>query len=184
MREERHKDTPLGRHIKEFMDKGLFSSDDLILQLFEDRFLQVRDQGVILDGVPRTLNQAEKVDELFERLDTQIDAVIQLAVDDKEIIHRLATRTVCKGCGVPYTIEYPPSTEGVCDKCSGVLIRRQDDDPAIVSVRLEVYNEQTKPLIEYYSKTGRLQVVDGMKSVEEVGAHIEKILSQCNSVTV
>lgn len=181
LREERHKETPLGKHIKEFMDKGLFSSDDLVLELFENRFLQVRNQGTILDGVPRTLYQAEKIDRFLEQIGDKLHVVIQLVVNDEELIHRLATRTVCKGCGVPYTGDYPPEVKGVCDKCSGDLIRRQDDDPAIVKVRLEVHNEQTKPLADYYAQTGRLKNVDGMRSVEEVEARIEEILTQCSS---
>ncbi len=178
LREERHKDTPLGREIKALMDQGLFSPDALILEIFENRFQDVRSQGVILDGVPRNLNQAQKVDAFFEQVGAKLDAVIQLVVDDKELIQRLSTRTVCKGCGVPYTVDYPPLRMGICDKCEGKLIRRQDDDPEIVKVRLDVYNEQTAPLVAYYAKTKRLQAVNGMESVDAVSEQIQKILDQ------
>ena len=184
LREEIKKETPLGLQVKKIIESGQFPSDDIILELFEDALKKMKDTGVILDGVPRTLNQAQKVDEIFKELDIDLDIVIQLAVEDKELIKRLSSRMICKACSASYTPEVPPRKEGVCDKCSGQeFIRRPDDEPEAIKMRLHIYNEQTKPLIQYYSKTNRLKVVDGMKPVKEVQAQIELLLSDLQVLT-
>ena len=173
LREEVCKGTPLGLEVKEKMDAGEYLSDDIILRVFEERLLQLGDKGVILDGVPRTLNQAQKIDDMFNRLGLEINGIIQLAVDDKELIKRISSRMACKACGASYSHH-----KTTCDKCSGTeFMRRKDDDPETVKTRLDVYNEQAKPLIDYYSTSNRLKVIDGMQSVEDVYKHIEKILS-------
>lgn len=172
LREEVCKGTPLGFEVKEKMDAGEYLSDDIILRVFEERLLQLGDKGVILDGVPRTLNQAQKIDDMFNRLGLEINGIIQLAVDDKELIKRISSRMTCKACGASYSHH-----KATCDKCSGTeFMRRKDDDPETVKTRLDVYNEQAKPLIDYYSTSNRLKVIDGMQSVEDVYKHIEKIL--------
>lgn len=184
LREEIKRETSLGLQVKKIIESGRFPSDEIILELFEDSLKKMKDKGVILDGVPRTLNQAQKVDEIFERFCLNLDAVIQLAVEDKELIKRLSNRMVCKVCGASYTPELPPHREGECDKCSGhEFIRRPDDEPEAVRMRLQVYNEQTKPLIQYYSKTNRLKVVDGMKPVEDVQTQIEFLLGNLQVLT-
>jgi adenylate kinase len=179
LRDEVKRQTPIGLQVKEAMDAGLLPSDDIVFQIFENRLMQVKEQGVILDGIPRNLNQAQKIDEIFKRLGIVLDAVVQISVDDDELIHRLSTRVICKKCGTSYSAELTTRIEGICDKCgSGDLVRRPDDEPDAIKTRLDVYNEQTKPLIEYYSKTDRLRVVDGMKPVEEVSAQIESLYSK------
>lgn len=185
LKEEIKRETPLGLQVKETVELGKFPSDDLILRVFEDHLKEIKaGQGMILDGVPRTLNQAQQIDKLFESLGLELDAVIQLAVDDDELIRRLSNRMVCKTCQASYTSEVPPRLEGICDKCEGTeFIRRPDDEPGAVKTRLDIYNEQTKPLLQYYSKTGRLRVVDGMKSVQEVNAHIESLLGELQVLT-
>ncbi len=177
LREEIQKETPVGREVKEIIEAGLYPSDDIVLKIFEQRLRQEKAQGVILDGVPRTLNQAEKVDTMFEQLGIKLTMAIQLAVDEEELIKRLSSRRICKSCGAAYTIDLPSRVEEVCDVCSGSdFLRRSDDAPEAVKTRFEVYNEQTKPLIDYYSRTNRLRSIDGMKSVEKVNEQIEGLL--------
>jgi adenylate kinase len=169
--------TPLGVQIKEIIESGRFLSDDIILQIVEERVKKAKRKGIILDGVPRTLNQAEKIDQLFKELGLDLNIVIQFAIDDEEIVKRLSHRIVCKTCHTSYTMELPPRQTGICDKCAGQeFIRRPDDEPEAVKIRLDIYNEQTKPLLSYYAKTNRLKVVDGMKSVAEVNAQVESLL--------
>jgi adenylate kinase len=179
LREEIHRRTPLGLEVKETIEAGGFTSDDLILAVFEDELKRQKGKSLILDGVPRTLNQAQKVDQIFEHLGRVLDTVIQIAVDDEELIKRLSSRFICKTCSTSYTAELPPRFEGVCDKCRGCdFIRRPDDEPEAIKTRLDVYNEQTKPVLQYYAQMNRLHIVDGMKSVEEVNTQIEKVLGE------
>jgi adenylate kinase len=184
LREEIKKESPIGREIKDIMEAGRYPSDDIILTIFENRLKSLNEQGTILDGVPRTLNQAKKVDEIFARLGRKLDLVIHLAVNDEELVKRLSNRFLCKTCGTPYTKEFSTKIEDVCDKCSGrEFIRRLDDEPEAIKTRLEVYNEQTKPLLGYYSTTNRLTVVDGMKPVKDVIAQIESLLGKSQVLT-
>jgi len=184
LREEIKEKTPLGIEVKETIESGRFPSDEIVLKIFEECLRKVKDQGVILDGVPRTLNQARKIDEIFEQIGIEFDAIIQLTVDDEELIKRLSSRRVCKTCGATYTPEIPPKKEGVCDKCSGhAFMHRPDDEPETIRRRLQIYNEQTKPIIEYYSKAHPLMVVDGMQSVEAVSAQIESLLGKSQVLT-
>jgi len=184
LREEIKRGTAVGLQVKKTMEEGLYPSDEIILLVFENRLKESKGKGLILDGIPRTLNQAQKVDKIFESLGLLIDAVIQISVDDKELIRRLSNRIICKTCSAPYTAELPPRVEGVCDKCQGSeFIRRPDDEPDAIKMRLNVYNEQTKPLLHYYSATDRLRVIDGMKSVEEVNAQAESLLRNLQVLT-
>lgn len=184
LREEVQKETPLGLEVKEMMDTGLYPSDDIILRIFEESLIRAKPQGVILDGVPRTLYQAEKIDEMFERLGLERCIVIQLAVDDQELVKRLSNRLICKDCGTSYTADLPSRVQGVCDRCAGhEFIRRPDDEPEAIKTRLEIYNERTKSLINYYAKQGCLKVVDGMRSVEEVNEQIKTILGPSQVLT-
>ncbi len=179
LREEIKNGSPIGLQVKKTMDAGLYPSDEPIIQVFENRLKQLTGKDLVLDGIPRTLNQAQKVDEVFERLGTFLDIVIQIAVDDKELIQRLSNRVICKTCSAPYTAELSPLVSGVCDKCNGTeFIRRPDDEPEAIKTRLNVYNEQTKPLLQYYSQTNRLRVVDGMQSVKEVTKQIESLVGE------
>lgn len=184
LRDEIERKTPLGLQVKETMAGGGYPSDDIILQIFEESLLSRKDEGVILDGLPRTLNQAQKIDEIFMRLNIFVDAVIQLSVDDGELLRRLSSRVLCKKCGAPYTADSLPQKEGICDVCSGKdFIRRPDDEPDVVKTRLDFYNERTKPLLQYYSKTNRLIVIDGMKPIAEVNENIESLLENLQVLT-
>lgn len=184
LRDEVERKTELGRQIKETMESGRFPPDEVVLKIFEDRLKKVKDRGVVLDGIPRTLNQAKRIDEIFNHLGLTIDLVIQLTVDEKELIKRLSNRLICKDCGMPMTAAFPLKGECVCENCSGCeFIRRPDDEPEAVKTRLDVYNEQTKPLIQYYSGTKRLVIVDGMKPEKEVYEEIESHLKRLQVLT-
>jgi adenylate kinase len=177
LRDEIKRKSPLGVEIEQTMASGGFPSDDIILKIFEEKLKEGKQTGVILDGLPRTVNQAQRIDETFARLGFQIDAIIQLVVDENELIKRLSMRKICAGCGATYSAENLPKVEGVCDKCLGTeFVRRPDDEPEAIKTRFEIYNERTKPVIAYYAKDNRLQIVDGMKSVDVVQKKIVEIL--------
>jgi adenylate kinase len=177
LREEVKLGTDVGLKIKEILDRGEFPSEDIVLAVFKDHLTKVKDRNLILDGIPRTVYQAQKVGELFEILGIKLDMVIQLAVEDQELIRRLSSRFICSTCYTPYTDTRPPREEGICDQCGGTAFtKRPDDAPEAVKTRLNVYNEQTKPLVDYYSQRGLLRSIDGMKSVEEVATQIECLL--------
>ena len=158
-------ETPLGLKAKEYMDKGLLVPDELTVDLVMDRIAQEDCvNGYILDGFPRTLNQAAALDE-----NVAIDAAVDVEVPDEDIVKRMAGRRVCPSCGEPYHTEWKvPKKEGFCDRCGAELIIRKDDEPETVLKRLTVYHDQTQPLIDHYGKQDKLVAVDGTLSVEEV----------------
>ncbi|MBR2263585.1 MAG: adenylate kinase [Firmicutes bacterium] len=158
-------ETPLGLKAKEYMDKGLLVPDELTVDLVMDRIAQEDCvNGYILDGFPRTLNQAAALDEKVA-----IDAAVDVEVPDEDIVKRMAGRRVCPSCGEPYHTEWKvPKKEGFCDRCGAELIIRKDDEPETVLKRLTVYHDQTQPLIDHYGKQDKLVAVDGTLSVEEV----------------
>lgn len=162
--------TELGKEAKQYMDRGQLVPDSLTIQLVIDR-LAKEDcaQGYILDGFPRTIPQAESLDEELYKLDDKLDFAINVEVPDENITERMAGRRACLACGATYhTVFNPPVKEGICDKCEGKLILRDDDKPETVKERLGVYHNQTQPLISYYEKQGLLVNVDGTQKVEEV----------------
>ena len=162
--------TELGAKAKEYMDKGLLVPDELVVDLVKDR-LQQDDckNGFLLDGFPRTIFQAEKLDEFLSESNLKMDIVINLKVEKEALIKRLTGRRVCKDCGASYHIvNIPPKKEGVCDICGGELIQRKDDNIETVENRINVYEEQTAPLIGYYKEAGSLVDFDGEASLDEV----------------
>ena len=166
-------ETELGLKAKAYMDQGLLVPDELTIDLVMDR-LSKDDcrNGYILDGFPRTIPQAEALDER-----TSVDAAVDVEVPDENIVRRMAGRRVCPKCGEPYHTEYKvPAKEGICDRCGAELMIRKDDEPETVLKRLTVYHDQTAPLIGHYSAAGKLISVDGTKSVEEVTESIIKAL--------
>jgi adenylate kinase len=140
-------DTMLGRKVKGFIEKGQLVPDSVVIEVVERRLSKVPSKkGFILDGFPRTIEQAKALDDL-----TKIDAVIQLAVPDWIIVERLSSRRLCKKCGEVYNIRFlKPRTEGVCDKCGGQLFQRSDDTPQVIKDRIAVYERQTEPILRYY----------------------------------
>ena len=156
--------TELGKQVKQYMDGGLLVPDELVLSLISER-TQEPDckNGFILDGVPRTLAQAEALDAKGVR----IDHVVSIEIDDAVIEGRMTGRRVCGKCGASYHITAnPPVTEGICDQCGAELVIRKDDAPETVRKRLQVYHESTEVLKGYYSKTGKLRIVEGNQSIE------------------
>ena len=157
--------TELGKKAKEYMDAGNLVPDELVCDLVVDRLKQDDcKNGYILDGFPRTIPQAEALTAALAKDDDAIDYALEIFIEDQAIIDRMSGRRVCKSCGATYhVVNIPPKTEGVCD---GELIVRDDDAPETVKKRLDVYHEQTAPLIDYYKKQGILKVIDGSKGLD------------------
>ena len=174
LREAIAKGTDLGKKAKQYMDEGNLVPDELILGIVAERVVQPDCQkGFILDGVPRTLAQAEAL----EAKGVVIDHVVSIEVDDEKIIGRMGGRRVCSKCGASYHIVANPSkVEGVCDACGGELIIRKDDAPETVQKRLQVYHATTEILKDYYGKLGRLQTVNGNQSIEGANEDILKAI--------
>lgn len=157
--------TEMGLKAKSYMDSGKLVPDDVVIGIIKDRINKddCKD-GFILDGFPRTIPQAEALD----NMGIQIDKVIDIEVPDERIINRMSGRRVCEKCGASYHLEYKkPKVEGVCDQCSGALVQRKDDHPDTVKARLDVYHSETEPLKDYYEKQGKLSVVIGQEEIED-----------------
>lgn len=170
--------TELGKKAKTYMDQGLLVPDELVVDLVVDRVNQEDcKNGYVLDGFPRTIPQAEALTDALEKLGQRMDCAIDVDVPDENIVRRMGGRRACVGCGATYHIEYAPTKkEGICDTCGGELILRDDDKPETVQKRLDVYHEQTQPLIEYYTKAGILRTVDGTVDIDDVFQAIVDIL--------
>lgn len=170
--------TQLGMEAKKYMDQGLLVPDELTVRILLDRVAQDDcKNGYVLDGFPRTIPQAQVLDEALTKLGDKIDYAIDVDVPDENIIRRMSGRRACLTCGATYHIEHiPPKKEGICDKCGSELVLRDDDKPETVKNRLAVYHEQTQPLIDFYEKKDVLRNVDGTLPMEEVFAAITGIL--------
>lgn len=171
--------TELGRRAKEFMDAGELVPDELIVAMAAER-LQEEDarDGFILDGFPRTLEQAKTLDKMLSGLGRRITAVLLIDVPDDEVMRRLSGRRVCSKSGHSYHAEFdPPKHDGVCDEDGSRLIQRDDDKPDVVKRRLRVYHEQTEPLIEYYDQQGVLRRLDGTRGPADVHDHIRAVIA-------
>lgn len=172
--------TELGKKAKTYMDQGLLVPDELVVDLVVDR-LQQDDckKGYVLDGFPRTIPQAESLDAALAKLGEKMDYAIDVNVPDENIVNRMGGRRACVGCGATYHIVYNPTkTEGICDTCGEALILRDDDKPETVQKRLDVYHQQTQPLIDYYKKADILKTVDGTVDMEDVFKAIVQILGE------
>lgn len=170
--------TELGKKAKTYMDQGLLVPDELVVDLVVDR-VQQSDcaNGYVLDGFPRTIPQAEALDAALAKLGDKVDYAINVEVPDENIINRMGGRRACVGCGATYHVAYnPPKKEGTCDIDGEKLILRDDDKPETVKKRLDVYHDQTQPLIEYYSSKQILKEVDGTVDMEDVFTAIVQIL--------
>ncbi|MBU5674161.1 adenylate kinase [Paenibacillus brevis] len=168
--------TPVGLKAKEYMDQGLLVPDDVTVGIVRERLQQSDcEKGFLLDGFPRTLSQAESLEELLGGLGKQLDHVINLKVDRNKLLARLTGRRLCKACGATYHVIFnPPVQEGVCDKCGGELYQRSDDNEESVGTRLDEYINKTAPLLKFYEDKGLLRQVDGE---QEIGAVSEEIVS-------
>jgi adenylate kinase len=170
--------TELGKKAKVYIDQGLLVPDELVVDLVVDRFKNADcKNGYVLDGFPRTIPQAEALDEALSKNGENVDFAIEVDVADELIINRMAGRRACLSCGATYHIvNIPPKKEGICDVCGKELVLRDDDKPETVKKRLAVYHEQTQPLIDYYAAKGILRSVDGTKSMEDTFHEIAQIL--------
>ena len=170
--------TELGAKAKEYMDKGLLVPDELVCDLVVDRIQQADcEKGYILDGFPRTIPQAEALENALNAIEQKLDYAIDIDVPDENIINRMSGRRACVGCGATYHVLFNPTkVEGKCDVCGESLILRDDDKPETVLSRLEVYHNQTQPLIDYYNEQGILKTVDGTVDMKDVFKAIVDIL--------
>ena len=168
--------TPTGLKAKAFMDEGKLVPDEVIIGIINDRLAEEDcANGYILDGVPRTIAQAEAM----EKAGIVFDHVISIEIADETIVNRMGNRRVCEDCGASYhLVAVPPKVEGVCDKCGGKLIQRKDDAPETVKARLDVYHQETEPLKGFYAERGLLRSVDDQPSVAETSKGILEVLGR------
>ena len=170
--------TPLGLEAKKYMDAGGLVPDSVVIGLVKER-IQKPDakDGYMLDGFPRTAAQAQELDKILAAMSQKIDHVISVEVPNSELLGRLTGRRTCRACGAGFHVMFdPPKKEGVCDKCGGELYQRSDDNEATVKSRLETYEAQTKPLIDYYEKQGKLRHIDGVGKMDDILQRIQKVL--------
>ncbi|MBU9709856.1 adenylate kinase [Paenibacillus sp. AK121] len=170
--------TPIGIKAKEYIDKGELVPDDVTIGIVEER-LQQPDckKGFLLDGFPRTLAQAEALDQILGRLNTKLDDVINLKVDRDNLLARITGRRVCKSCGASYHIVFnPPKIEGICDKDGGELYQRPDDNEDSVRTRLDEYSNKTAPLLTFYENQNLLRHIDGEQDIDVVSQNIVSLL--------
>jgi adenylate kinase len=171
--------TELGRKAGDIMERGQLVPDDLVIGLIAERIdAETKGDGFILDGFPRTIAQAEALDRLFAERGKKVDRVIVMEVDDEALVERIAGRFACGFCGEGYHDVYKlPKVEGICDRCGSVgFVRRKDDNEEVVRARLKAYHAQTEPLIDYYTRQGKVRAVDGMADIETVAREIGQAL--------
>jgi adenylate kinase len=170
--------TPLGKEAKSYMDKGDLVPDSVVLGMVAERLKQDDcKNGYILDGFPRNTAQAEALDKMLASLNMQLTAALSVDVPFEDLMKRLTGRRTCKACGQMYNIYFKaPAKEGVCDKCNGELFQRDDDKEATIKKRLEVYNAQTAPLIDYYGKKGIVKSVSGTGSIDDIFKKVCEVL--------
>jgi adenylate kinase len=171
--------TELGKKAKEYMDQGELVPDELIVAMVAERLGEPDAQdGFILDGFPRTIDQAEALDKQLSELKRHITAAVLIEVPDDEVIRRLSGRRVCVKAGHNYHVEFdPPKRDGICDQDGSRLVQRDDDKPDVIRNRLEVYHKQTEPLVDYYDQKGLMRRIDGTRSPDEVHDHIRAVIA-------
>jgi len=178
LREAVKNQTPLGLEAKKAMDAGQLVSDEVVLGLVKERLSQSDCAGgFMLDGFPRNVAQAEALDRVLAEMGKKLDSVVSIEVPNDELMGRLTGRRTCRGCGAGFHVMFdPPDQENKCDKCGGELYQRDDDNEATVANRLEVYDSQTKPLIDYYQGQGLLVPIDGLGAIDEIFGRIKAAL--------
>ncbi|PLX40791.1 MAG: adenylate kinase [Deltaproteobacteria bacterium] len=170
--------TELGLEAKKYMDAGKLVPDEVVVGLIEER-IKAGDckDGFMLDGFPRTVGQADALKNVLDKMGIAIDHVISIEVPNDELVARLTGRRACRGCSSGYHVMFdPPKTEGVCDDCGGELYQRDDDNETTIRSRLNVYEEQTAPLIDYYKSAGLLRPIEGTGSIDEIFARITSVI--------
>lgn len=172
LRQQRVEGTELGKTAQTYMDSGALVPDQIIVEMMSDAIMKAPDAGFILDGFPRTVNQADELAKSLASVNQKMDAVLNLKIDDQIVFQRMAGRRSCPQCGAVYNIErFKPKVEGVCDNDGTKLVQRPDDSAEVVANRLETYHLQTEPVIDYYKKNGStVYDIDANKDAEEVSA--------------
>ena len=173
-------ETDLGKEAKSYMDRGELVPDEVTVGIVKERISEDdAKKGFLLDGFPRTIDQAESLSQIMSELDREIDAVINIEVPEEELMNRLTGRRICEKCGTTYHLVFnPPKVDGICDIDGGKLYQREDDNPETVSNRLSVNVKQSKPILEYYNNKGVLKNIDGAKDIDEVTKDVIDILDQ------
>ena len=173
-------ETDLGKEAKSYMDRGELVPDEVTVGIVKERISEDdAKKGFLLDGFPRTIDQAESLSQIMSELDREIDAVINIEVPEEELMNRLTGRRICEKCGTTYHLVFnPPKVDGVRDIDGGKLYQRKDDNPETVSNRLSVNVKQSKPILEYYDEKGVLKNIDGAKDIDEVTKDVIDILDQ------
>lgn len=174
--------TALGLKAKEYMDAGQLVPDEVTIGIVAERLAEdYCSKGFLLDGFPRTVPQADALDKILKDLNMELDGVINIEVPEDKLIERLTGRRICRKCGATYHLVFnPPAAESVCDQCSGELYQRSDDTLETAKNRLQVYNDQTQPLIDYYRQKGYLKEINGDQDIAKVLQDIEKALEKSN----
>ena len=174
LRENVRNKTSLGNESQKYMQSGKLVPDTVILKMMQHRLLEDDcSMGYIMDGFPRTIPQVNGLDELLNKLDQQLDYVIVMKISDSSIINRLSNRRSCKQCNQVFNLLYaPPQEAGKCNECNGELFLREDDIPDTIQKRLNIYHQQTEPVIEYYAQWGIAEIIDAKGSIEEIRTHI------------
>ncbi len=177
--------TELGIQAKSYMERGTLVPDEITTQMILERMSAPDcENGVILDGFPRNLQQAEALDEALVQLAKTINKVVYIKVSEEELLKRLTGRWICRNCQAPYhAVDSPPRVQGKCDKCGGELYQRPDDTAQTIKKRLEVYFAETAPLIDYYARGGKLLEIDGVGSIDEVTHRIVAVLHEGEFIT-
>jgi adenylate kinase len=178
LREALKEGTPLGLEAKKYMDQGALVPDSVVIGLVKER-IQKSDakNGYMLDGFPRTVAQAQALDGILGDLSQKIDHVVSVEVPNSELMGRLTGRRTCRQCGAGFHVIFdPPKAEGKCDKCGGELYQRSDDNETTVKSRLDTYEAQTKPLIDYYEDQGKLRHIDGVGKMDDILTRIKAVL--------
>lgn len=171
-------ETDLGKEARSYMDRGELVPDEVTVGIVKERISEDdAKKGFLLDGFPRTIDQAESLSQIMSELDREIDAVINIEVPEEELMNRLTGRRICEKCGTTYHLVFnPPKVDGICDIDGGKLYQREDDNPETVSNRLSVNVKQSKPILEYYNNKGVLKNIDGSKDIDEVTKDVIDIL--------
>ncbi|PTF49203.1 adenylate kinase [Staphylococcus chromogenes] len=171
-------ETELGKEAKSYMDRGELVPDEVTVGIVKERISEDdAKKGFLLDGFPRTIEQAEALNSILKDLGREIDAVVNIDVPEEELMNRLTGRRICEICGTTYHLVFnPPKVEGVCDLEGGKLYQREDDNPETVANRLDVNIKQSKPILDFYSQKGVLKNIDGSKNINEVTEDVIRIL--------
>ncbi|HIH1373186.1 TPA: adenylate kinase [Staphylococcus pseudintermedius] len=176
-------ETELGKEAKSYMDRGELVPDEVTVGIVKERISEDdAKKGFLLDGFPRTIEQAEALNSILEELGRTVDAVVNIEVPEEELMNRLTGRRICETCGTTYHLVFnPPKVEGICDIDGGKLYQREDDNPETVANRLEVNVKQSKPILEFYNQKGLLKNIDGSKHIDEVTSDVIEILESLKS---